>query len=138
MKLFVGAKGLVEYNGKILLLQESARYLDGSEVGKWDVPGGRIDPEETTKDGLIREIREESGLEIAEIGEVLGVYDGFPMIRGEKCHVVRAYFLCTAVNDAVVLSNDHDEYAWVDPDEIGERVLMDDIHEVIERYRAMR
>lgn len=134
MQLFVGAKGLVHYDGKVLLVRESSAYLDGSEVGKWDMVGGRIEPEETVKEGLVREVREECGLEVVP-GKLLGAFDGFPVIRGEKCHVVRLYFMCEAQDVAVRLSDDHDEYDWVDPGDWGEKVLMGDIAEMLAAYK---
>ena len=136
MKLFVGAKGLVVFNGRVLLLRESSKYEEGTEEGKWDVPGGRILPEEEVSIGLKREVNEESGLEV-EPGEVLGVFDGFPVIRGEKCHVVRLYFLCTASTNEIVLSQDHDMYDWVDPKDIGDKVLMADIQEMLTKVASL-
>lgn len=135
MKLFVGAKGLVVHSGKVLLLRQSAEYKDGSEdkVGKWDVPGGRIEPEEEVHRGLIREIKEESGLDVIP-GVLLGIFDGFPDIQGEICHVIRVYFLCESSSKAVVLSEDHDAYDWVDPKDIGGKVLLDDIQEMLDLH----
>lgn len=131
MRLFVGAKGIIEYDGKILLLRESSKYVDGTEVGKWDVPGGRIDPEETLRDGLIREVKEESGLDI-EPGTLLGAFDGFPNIKGEECHVIRLYYHCIAKTNEVVLSNDHDMHEWVTPGAYDDKKLVSDIAEMIQ------
>jgi 8-oxo-dGTP diphosphatase len=131
MQLFVGAKALVHYQGKVLLLRESKDYIDGAEEGKWDVPGGRIESDEEVRAGLIREVKEESGLDIAP-GKLLGAFDGFPVIRGEKCHVVRVYFLCEATHDAVTLSQDHDAYDWVSPENPGNKILVSDIKEILE------
>lgn len=133
MKLFVGAKGLVVHDGKILLLRESDAYIEGTEVGKWDVPGGRIEPEEKVAEGLIREIKEESGLEVVP-GEILGIFDGFPEIKGEKCHIVRSYFLCRATTSGVTLSDDHDAYDWVDPKDSSDKVLVSDLQELLDLY----
>lgn len=130
MKLFVGAKGVVYHNGRVLLVRESAMYADGSETGKWDMVGGRIESDEDVRAGLIREVREESGLSVVP-GDLLGVFDGYPTIRGEKCHVVRLYFLCAADSDQVTLSPDHDTFAWVDPRKPESYELMDDIAEML-------
>lgn len=132
MKLFVGAKGVVHYQGKLLLVRESSGYVDGFQEGKWDVVGGRIEPDEEVKQGLIREIKEESGLGVVP-GALLGVFDGFPVIQGEKCHVVRIYFLCEAATTDVILSTDHDEFVWIDPNEVTRLPLMDDIREMLEK-----
>lgn len=134
MKLFVGTKGIVHHEGKILLLRESSAYVDGSDAGKWDVPGGRIESDETLSQGLLREIKEECGLDV-EQGRVLGAFDGFPVIRGEDCHVVRIYYACKALHTRVVLSSDHDSYEWVSPDSVTEIDLMDDIAEMIAEFK---
>lgn len=130
MKLFVGAKAVVHYNGKVLLVREASSYAEGTEVGRWDVVGGRIEPQEKLHDGLEREVFEESGLSI-QIDKLLNVYEGFPLIKGEKCHVVRIYFLCEANSDKVTLSQDHDAYDWVDPNDWGNKELMNDIEEML-------
>jgi len=134
MKLFVGAKALIHHEGRILLIRESSKYVDGTEVGKWDVPGGRIEPEEKVREGLIREVQEECGLAVSP-GALLGVYDGFPRIGDSDCHVVRIYFLCKADTDQVALSGDHDAYAWVEPEKTGDRVLVSDLEELLESAR---
>lgn len=134
MQLFVGAKGIVHFEGKVLLVRESSTYHDGVETGKWDMVGGRIEPDEDVRDGLVREVKEESGLEVSP-AELIDVFDGYPEIRGEKCHVVRLYFLCQAMSDQVTLSSDHDAYDWVDPNEPGDKILMDDIAEMLEEFK---
>ena len=131
MQLFVGTKGLVTYRDTILLLRESSEYVDGTEYGRWDFPGGRIESSETLQEGLIREVAEESGLTVST-GKLLGAYDGFPVIKGEPCHIVRLYFACEAHTDEVVLSGDHDAYAWVTKEESKDYDLMDDLRETIE------
>lgn len=131
MKLFVGTKGLVvRPDGKVLIVRESSAYEDGTEEGKWDVVGGRIEPNETVFEGLVREVKEESGLSVTP-GKLLGVFDGFPNIRGEACHVVRLYFACTAESDTVVLSQDHDAYEWIDPARYEPKHFADDIEEML-------
>lgn len=137
MKLFVGAKGIVYYNDKVLLVRESSKYLDGSEKVKWDMVGGRINPDEEVLVGLVREIKEESGLDV-EVESLIEVFDGFPNIQGEECHVVRLYFLCKALSNQVHLSDDHDSYDWVDPNDIGDKELMADIKEMLIEFKTRK
>ena len=56
--------------GRILLIKR------GHEPGKglWSVPGGRIEPGETDQQAVVREVREETGLEV-ECGPLLGAID---------------------------------------------------------------
>jgi len=137
MQLFVGAKGIVHYQGKVLLVRESSQYADGTEVGKWDVVGGRIESGEKVRDALVREVKEESGLDVVP-ADLVEVFDGFPAIKGEDCHVVRLYFFCEASSGEVVLSQDHDAYDWVSPDNIGDKILMGDIKEMLVEFKSRK
>lgn len=136
MKLFVGAKALIfNEKNKFLLVRESAVYEEGTETGRWDVVGGRIEPEEKLLDGLKREVFEESKLDI-EVGNILGVTENFPEIKSEEVHIVRIYYACTAKNNSeVVLSSDHDLYKWVSIEESNSLDVMEDVREIIEIYR---
>jgi len=46
IKLFVATKAFILYENKILILKESSEYKDGTNVGQYDVAGGRIEPGE--------------------------------------------------------------------------------------------
>jgi len=113
----VAGKALIVNEDKVLVVRE-ASYDEGSNEGKWDVPGGRIRPEEALLDGLKREVKEESGLDI-EVGEVLGVCELFQTIKGESCHVIRIYY--------------HDKYEWVDPQYPDKREYVRDILEMFDK-----
>jgi ADP-ribose pyrophosphatase YjhB (NUDIX family) len=51
---------VVERNGALLLVKRAQRLLEG---GKWGLPGGFLDRDETLADGVLRELREETGWE---------------------------------------------------------------------------
>lgn len=50
-------------NGKIVI----TKYLKGSKIGYYDIPGGKIEDGETPKETAIREMREETGIEILDL-----------------------------------------------------------------------
>jgi len=129
MKLFIGAKAMVVHEGKVLLLREAA-YNEGTNEGKWDVPGGRINAEEPILEGLQREVMEESGLTIKP-GRVLGVFETFPTIKGEACHIVRVYYEATPQTFEVVLSQDHAEFAWVTVADLEGKECVSDVVELV-------
>ena len=124
MKLFVGVKALIEKEGKVLLIRE-AKYDEGLNEGKWDVPGGRIEVEETLMEGLSREVFEETGLKVMST-RILDVHETFREKVGEKWHIVRVYYR-TEVEGEIVLSKDHDAYEWVNPADYGGKILMTDV-----------
>lgn len=134
-QLFVGAKGLVSReDGKILIVREAGDYEEGTQLGKWDVVGGRIGNNEPLYDGLYREIKEESGLRVS-IGQLLGVTENFIEIKGSKCHIIRIYYNCVCLElPEVMLSSDHDQYEWIDPDEHESYDLMDDVAKMFKNF----
>ena len=134
MKLFVGAKALIVHEGKVLVLRE-AKYDEGTNEGLWDVPGGRIYPEESLHEGLKREVMEESGLEIEPI-RVLTAAETFPILKDEACHIVRIYYLCHPKTLDVAISNDHDRYEWINPnDPLDKKEFVSDIRELLALVR---
>jgi 8-oxo-dGTP diphosphatase len=134
MKLYIGTKALIVRNGQVLVIRE-AQYDEGTEEGKWDVPGGRIQPEKSLHEGLRREIREESGLEVVP-GEVLGVFETFPVIKGEPCHIVRIYYRCTSAAGEVLIGSDHDAFEWIDPVAYTPRPFVSDIELLLEKIAS--
>ncbi len=110
--LFVATKAIIVRDGKVLLLQESSAYADGTNAGKWDLPGGRLSPDEPFREALLREVQEETGLDVV-VGKCVHVDEWWPQVRGEQWHVVGMFFVCTAQSGDVVLSQDHGACRWV-------------------------
>ncbi|MEN6541151.1 8-oxo-dGTP diphosphatase MutT [Parvibaculum sp.] len=61
--VLVVACALVDADGRVLLAQ---RPEGKSLAGLWEFPGGKLEPGETPEDALIRELREELGIEVAK------------------------------------------------------------------------
>ncbi len=63
--LRVAAKSLIiNDQGQVLIVREASTYGDGTQIGRFGLPGGRIDLGESFEDGLRREAKEETGLDI--------------------------------------------------------------------------
>jgi len=90
-KLFIATKALIAYEGKILLLRESGVYQEGTNAGRFDVPGGRLKLGERFDEALRREVFEETGLEI-EIGRPIAVNEWRPVVRGEQWQIVGIFY----------------------------------------------
>jgi ADP-ribose pyrophosphatase YjhB (NUDIX family) len=67
--------------------------------GQWQIPGGLLEPDEELEAGLIREIREESGLTIAP-RRLSGVY------KNVRLHSLALVFVCEAVCGQMTLRTD--------------------------------
>jgi 8-oxo-dGTP diphosphatase len=115
IKLFVALRAfVVNGKGQVLIVRESGDYEDGTNNGKWDVVGGRLDPGEQWQQGLLREAKEETGLDV-EVGQPFYVDEWRPVVRDEQWHIVGTFFVCKALGDEVTLSQDHDKFEWIDP-----------------------
>jgi len=53
-KLFIATKAFIEHNGKVLILRESPKNEFGTNAGKCDVVGGRLNPGETYEEALLK------------------------------------------------------------------------------------
>jgi colanic acid biosynthesis protein WcaH len=75
--------------------------------GQWWFPGGRIWKDETFKETLYREIKEETGLAV-EVIKFVGVYSRvFP-----DRHDITIVFLCRCFNNKVTLNAEHSAYRF--------------------------
>jgi len=82
--IFPATKAFILYNGKVLILRESSDYEEGTNLGLYDVPGGRVKPGQKHHESLLREIKEETGLEV-KIGRPFHIDDWFPKIGEKSC-----------------------------------------------------
>ena len=133
IKLFAAVKAFIVFNGKILLIKESTKYADGFNAGKFDVVGGRVKPGQRFDESLIREIQEETGMDV-KIGRPFFVNEWRPIVREEQWQIVGTFFECFADSDKVVLSEDHEEYVWIDPGEYKKYNLIDNLIPAFESY----
>jgi ADP-ribose pyrophosphatase YjhB (NUDIX family) len=121
MELQVGVKAIIQNSeGRYLLLSRNfSTYPDIKASDRWDVPGGRISIGTPLRENLAREIKEETGLELAGEPKILLAQD---ILRGTAKHVVRLTFLVQASGVAVTVDpREHDSYAWMSLDEIRGR-----------------
>ncbi|MCX6785665.1 MAG: NUDIX domain-containing protein [Candidatus Komeilibacteria bacterium] len=133
IKLFLATKAFIKHRGKILIIKESSNYQEGTNAGKFDVPGGRIKPGQNFAESLLREIKEETGLEV-KIGQPFFVNEWRPIVKDEPWQVIGIFFKCTTETDKVILSQDHDEYLWIDPADFKKYNLIENLTPAFEAY----
>ena len=68
IKFHITVKAIVIYHQKILILKRVRPSSDG--LGYWELPGGGLEYGETPHEALIRELKEETGLDIKIIKPV--------------------------------------------------------------------
>lgn len=114
MKLQVGVKALIQNkDGNYLFLRRSQSFNDEAEP-HWDIPGGRIEPEEALTTALEREILEETGLTIDADVKLVAAQDIF--VPAAELHVVRLTYIAKGSGDAA-LSHEHQDTKWMSPGE---------------------
>lgn len=106
----VGVGAVVEQEGRVLLVRRGTEPLKGH----WTLPGGALELGETLSDGIVREVREETGLEVESI-ELIEVLDRIHR-DGERVryHYVIADFLCRVIGGQLLAASDADDARWVE------------------------
>jgi 8-oxo-dGTP diphosphatase len=106
--VLVAAAVLVDADGRVLL----ARRPDGkSMAGLWEFPGGKVDSGETPETALIRELREELGIDVAAsclapFTFASHAYPGF--------HLLMPLYVCRKWS-GIPLAREGQRLAWVRP-----------------------
>lgn len=109
---FVAAKAIIKNEENKYLIVYRSRS-DTYAAGEADLPGGKIDPGETIQQGLRREVKEESNLEI-EILKPLRTW-GF---KNNNHETVGITFLAKHRSGNVVLSWEHESFEWLSREEL--------------------
>jgi len=112
-------RGLVYNRGKFLLLKSAKDSVLPENVGKWEAPGGRIDKKENKTFAILREVKEETGLECFIIKEMEPAHDKYKDVDS-YCNI----FLLKPLSTKVGLSNEHSEYRWFSYKEIEKLPLV--------------
>lgn len=105
-KISFAVKGLIKKDDQYLILKRSDWTPD-----IWELPGGRLEFGETAQDTLIREMREETGLEVTP-KEIIGTFDKFI----DNWQITGIIYECTSEDCDVKISPEHNEFKWVSPD----------------------
>jgi 8-oxo-dGTP diphosphatase len=108
MDFRLAVKAVVMKDNQVLLIKR--RPNDVHKPGQWDLPGGRLDLGEEPWGGLKRETNEETGLEV----EPILPFDLHHFTRDDGQKITMIFFLCKALTDEVVLSEEHTAYQWVE------------------------
>lgn len=126
-RLVVG--GALFHRGRLLAARRSA---PPELAGRWELPGGKCEPGESPEQALVRELREELGVETEVVERIPGEW---PLKPGYVFQVWTARLLSGEPRPL----EDHDELRWLGPEE-GDAVdwLDQDRPAVAEAVRRLR
>ncbi|WP_280267940.1 NUDIX hydrolase [Nocardia wallacei] len=126
-QLVVGA--VLQHDGKVLLLQ---RPTDDFMGGIWELLSGKVEPGEALDQALIREVKEETGLDVARITHYLGEFD-YQSGSGKKSRQFN--FVVDATATEPVVLQEHDAYTWTNLTD--EPPVTDAVKQVLVRYQGI-
>ena len=104
------------------------------QQGRWSIPGGKWEPGETISETVVREVREETGLEV-EVERELG-REMLPAGGGHYFDNVD--FLVRVVGGTLKAGDDADEAGWFALDELDSGLLTDDLLGYLDAYGVVQ
>jgi 8-oxo-dGTP diphosphatase len=132
MVLQVGVKALIKNSSDKYLLLQRSKIMDGEVTVSWDIPGGRIMPDEALHEALTRELGEEIGLRTVPDPQLIAAQDIF--VKNKDLHVVRLTYRVSCDFETIRLSDEHSDYRWVSPHEIKSMVIEPYLKEVLLKF----
>ncbi|MGW8887756.1 (deoxy)nucleoside triphosphate pyrophosphohydrolase [Streptomyces sp. NPDC055749] len=108
MNASVVVAGAVFDQGRLLAARRSA---PPELAGRWELPGGKVEPGESGEQALVRELREELGVESRALDRIPGEW---PLKPG---YVLQVWTVSLVSGEPCALQ-DHDELRWLGPDEV--------------------
>lgn len=97
-------------DGKLLMVRRAKE----PGRGLWSIPGGRLEPGEYIAQGVAREVKEETGLDV-EVRDLLGILE----VPGDTHYVILDHVASYGGDDEPVAGDDVDAVRWVSFEEIG-------------------
>ncbi len=113
----VVVNGVITYRGKILLGKKK-EVEDHPISEEWYFPGGHIDEGEEPKEALMREIEEETGLEV----EVHQIVDATTGSFNKENLPLQILYHCEAQNNDAEAQDDLEEVKWVRPESLQDEI----------------
>ena len=139
----VGVGGVIVENGRTLLIRRGS----APARGEWSIPGGLLEVGETIEQGVVRELAEETGLDVRVVGliEVLErIFPAPPKSDGTpgdpskpQYHFVILDYLCELRGGTLAAASDALEFAWAREEELASFNVTVAVNRVVRKALAM-
>jgi 8-oxo-dGTP diphosphatase len=137
----VGVGGVVIHDGRALLIRRGSEPL----LGQWSIPGGSLEVGETLEQGVVRELLEETGVEVrvAVLIEVFERIDATVPTRNvdgqerPRYHYVIVDYLCDRVRGEPRAGGDATDVAYAREEELGSFQLTETAQRILRKAFAM-
>lgn len=106
---------LFEVTQQIVLKNKADKVLILNKGGKWMLPGGRVKKNEKWNNALVREVKEETGIDDFQIDKIIDVATAEYTDDNSQFIIT---FAGSTDKEEVKLSSEHQEFAWIDFSEI--------------------
>jgi 8-oxo-dGTP pyrophosphatase MutT (NUDIX family) len=120
----VSVKGVIVRDGRVLLLR--------NDRGSWELPGGRIQPGETTQECLAREVAEETSWDV-EVGPILDAWL-FHIVEVDRHIFVVTYGCLAPERGEPTLSPEHLELGFFVDSELDDLRLPEGYRRSVARW----
>lgn len=116
----VGVGGVIVSHGRALLVKRGKPPLEG----QWSIPGGLLEIGETLMEGVRREMREETGMDVRPL-DLIDVFERIELDGGGKAryHYVVLDYLCEATGGEARAGDDVTHVAWASAEELQQYSL---------------
>jgi ADP-ribose pyrophosphatase YjhB (NUDIX family) len=116
----VGVGAVIVHEGRVLLVRRGREPLKGH----WTLPGGVLEVGESLADGVAREVREETGLDVVVV-ELVELLDRIHREEGRvRFHYVIADYLCHVTGGELRAGSDADAARWVERAELNSHSVL--------------
>jgi mutator protein MutT len=124
----VGVGAVLIEGGRVLLIRRGKEPLKGH----WSLPGGTVEGGETLEQALVREMCEETALEV-RVGPLITVFDRIERRDGRLVyHYVIVDYLCERVAGSARAGSDAEAVSWAAPGELAGYGVHEKAQEVIQ------
>jgi 8-oxo-dGTP diphosphatase len=116
-------------DGRLLLIRRGRP----PSAGSWSVPGGRCEPDESPAEACVREVAEETGLQVA-IGRLAGRVER--PAPGAGVYVIDD-FVCRVVGGSLAAADDAIEARWVTRADLASLQLVPGLYEALDEWHEL-